>query len=443
MITAFVMLCMALGGSSGGGLLANALLELGGALLLGYGVSRLGTTPLSRSSKILLAIAACWTGWCVLQLVPLPPSIWTLAPGRDVLLQRLQLAGVPLPWLPLSLNPEGTARHIASLLPPFAVGILILTRPPEDSRSLRWAIPLMAFASFVIGVLQLLGNVGSPLYFYQMTNFGMAVGLMANANHQATLMLCAIPFVASLADSSANRSKQAKGRELLLITVAAMLAIGVAISNSYAAFILALPVIVASWLIARPRSLGQARYVAIGMAVLGIVAVALVLITGPDVLDSKTAVAQSQVSRPVMYAVTAKAMLHFFPFGAGFGSFVPAFKLFENPTLVGEVFANHSHSDYLELALEGGLPAMLMIAILLLWWGRQAMTIWSARSPQRLDRAAVVATAAILAHSALDYPARTSTIAVVLAAGLALMATRGVKVVEEEAVSTGRHLRAE
>ena len=86
---------------------------------------------------------------------------------------------------------------------------------------------------------------------------------------------------------------------------------------------------------------------------------------------------------------------------------------------------------------------MLMIAILLLWWGRQAMTIWSARSPQRLDRAAVVATAAILAHSALDYPARTSTIAVVLAAGLALMATRGVKVVEEEAVPTGRHLRAE
>ncbi|GAA0306341.1 hypothetical protein GCM10009087_15340 [Sphingomonas oligophenolica] len=437
------MLCMALGGSSSGGLLANILLELGGALFLGYGVSRLGITALSRSSKILLAIGACWAGWGLVQLVPLPPSLWTLVPGRDVLIHRLELAGVALPWMPLSLNPEGTIRHLASLLPPFAVGILILTRPPEDSRGLRWAIPLVALASFLIGVLQLLGNVGSPLYFYQTTNLGMAVGLMANANHQATLMLCAIPFVASLAESGADRSKHARGLDLLLIAVAAMLAIGIAISNSYAAFILAVPVIVASWLVARPRSLGPARYVAVGMAVVGVAAVALVLIAGPDVLDTNTVGGPGQLSRPAMYSVTATAMLHFFPLGSGFGSFVPVFKLFENPARVIDVFANHSHSDYLELGLEGGLPALLMMAVLLLWWCRQAITIWSARSPQRFNRAAVVSTAAILLHSAVDYPARTSTIAVVLAAGLALMATRVVKAAEEDEVATGRHLRAE
>jgi hypothetical protein len=80
----------------------------------------------------------------------------------------------------------------------------------------------------------------------------------------------------------------------------------------------------------------------------------------------------------------------------------------------------------------------------LLWWCRQAVTIWFARAPRRIDRAAVVATAAILAHSAVDYPARTTMIAVILAAGLALMSTRVVRVEEEVTSKTGgRHLKAE
>lgn len=433
---------MILGGSSSGGLLANSVIEFGAALLLGYSVTRLGTVPLSRSAKILFAIVACWVGWCLVQLVPLPPTIWTVAPGRELLVQRLRVAAVPLPWLPLSLSPEGTVRHLLALLPPLATGAMILTRPPADSAGVGWAIPLVALGSLLVGVLQLLGGHDSHLYFYQVTNLSMAVGLMANANHQATLMLCAIPFVASLASAETSRSKQAKGRELLVVAVAAMFVIGVAISNCYAAYILTPPVIIASWLVARPRSLGPARYIVLGMAIVCIAAVGVVLIAGPDVLDRDVATGGSQLSRPAMYAVALKAMLHFLPFGSGPGSFVPTFKLFEDPNMVNDVFVNHSHSDYLEFILEGGVPGILLIGSLLLWWCRQAVTIWLDRMPRRLDRAAVVATAVILAHSAIDYPARTSTIAVILAAGLALMATRMVKQ-EDDAPVTGRHLTAE
>jgi O-antigen ligase len=304
-------------------------------------------------------------------------------------------------------------------------------------------IPLVALVSLMIGVGQLLGGQNSPLYFYQTTNLGMSVGLMANANHQATLMLCAIPFVASLASGETGRSREGRGRELLLVAMAAMLLIGIAISNSYAAFILALPVVAASWVIARPRSLGPARYIAIGIGVVTLAALAAVLILGPNALDSKTTTGEIQLSRQIMYAVAAKAALYFFPLGSGFGSFVPAFKLFEDPAQISNVFANHSHSDYLELALEGGLPAILLVMGLFLWWCRQAVTIWFARAPRRLGRAAVVATAAILAHSAVDYPARTTMIAVILAAGLALMTTRVVKIEEEIASTGGRHLKAE
>jgi hypothetical protein len=443
LIAGVMTVFMLLGGSSSGGLLANIAAQLIASLLLGYGVTRLGITPLSRSAKVLVAIVACWILWCMVQLVPLPPSIWTLAPGRDLLGHRLQMAGVPLPWLPLTLSVDGTIRHLTSLLPPLAIGALILVRPPEDSSGLRWVIPIVALVSLMVGVGQLLGGQNSPLYLYQTTNLGMPVGLMANANHQATLMLCAIPFVASLASNETGRSREGKGRELLLVAITVMLLMGIAISNSYAAFILALPVVAASWVIARPRSLGPARYVVIGIAVVTLAVLAAVLIFGPNALDSKSSIGEIQLSRPMMYSVAAKAARYFFPLGSGFGSFVPAFKLFEDPAQISNVFANHSHSDYLELALEGGLPGILLVIGLLLWWCRQALTIWFARAPRRLDRAAVVATAAILAHSAVDYPARTTTIAVILAAGLALMTTRVVKVEKEIVPAGGRHLKAE
>ena len=221
----------------------------------------------------------------------------------------------------------------------------------------------------------------------------------------------------------------------------AMFLMGIAICQSYAAYVLALPVTVASWAIARPRSLGPARYIGTAILVVSLAAFATVVIFGPTtVVDPMFA--QNQLSRPAMYKVAANAALHFFPLGSGPGSFVPAFKLFEEPGQVTNVFVNHSHSDYIELVLEGGLVGLLLIAGMLLWWLSRAATIWFARSPNRLDRAAIVATAAILGHSLVDYPARTSTIAAILAAGFALMASRPeIKI--EEVSSGGRHLKAE
>ncbi len=52
--------------------------------------------------------------------------------------------GSPLPWLPLSMNPAGTISHLASLLPPLAIGAAILSRPAADANGLRWLIPLVA-----------------------------------------------------------------------------------------------------------------------------------------------------------------------------------------------------------------------------------------------------------------------------------------------------------
>jgi O-antigen ligase len=441
LIPGFMALCLILGGSSSGGQLANAALQLIATLVLGYSVACLAATPLSGVAKILIAIVLCWIVWAALQLLPLPPSLWTLAPGRDVLQQRLAAEGSPLPWLPLSLNPAGTISHLAALLPPLAIGTAILSRPAADSNGLRWLIPLLAMTSLLVGVAQLISGGASPLYLYATSNQDLPVGLMANANHQATLMLCAIPFVASLAGSEKAIGSKGQGRELLFVAMAAMFLMGIAICQSYAAYVLALPVTIASWAIARPRSLGPARYIGTGIAAVSIAALVGVVLFGPTTVADPT-LGPSQLSRPAMYKVAISAIAHFWPLGSGPGSFVPVYKLFEEPGQVTNVFVNHSHSDYIELALEGGVPGFLLIACLLLWWLRRAAAIWFARAPGRIERAAVVATAAVLAHSMVDYPARTSAIAAILAAGFALMAPRP-DVRADEPASGGRHLRAE
>ena len=55
-----------------------------------------------------------------LQLVPLPPSVWTSLPGAApggpfTFLDR------ELPWAPISVAPTGTWLSLMSLLPPLAV----------------------------------------------------------------------------------------------------------------------------------------------------------------------------------------------------------------------------------------------------------------------------------------------------------------------------------
>jgi hypothetical protein len=73
--------------------------------------------------------------------------------------------------------------------------------------------------------------------------------------------------------------------------------------------------------------------------------------------------------------------------------------------------------------VEGGLPALLLVAAFLAWWAACARDQW--RDGGTLaGRAATIASAAILGHSLVDFPARMTAIAAVLALCLAIMARR-------------------
>ena len=113
-------------------------------------------------------------------------------------------------------------------------------------------------------------------------------------------------------------------------------------------------------------------------------------------------------------AVTARAAQDFLPTGSGFGTFAAIYRLFEPPALLRPFHANHAHNEPLELVLEGGLPALLLILAVLGWLAARTVALWRA-PPQdggaldlALARAATVAVWLLLAHSLVDYPLRTT-----------------------------------
>jgi hypothetical protein len=113
------------------------------------------------------------------------------------------------------------------------------------------------------------------------------------------------------------------------------------------------------------------------------------------------------------------------PVGAGFGSFVPVFQAAEPRNLLSTYYINHAHDDWLELWLAGGIPAVVLAGLFLLWFWRVTVRAWGARDiaadAATVARAASIVILLLLLHSLVDYPLRTTALMVVFSFCAALM----------------------
>src|SRR5690606_33520132 len=134
-----------------------------------------------------------------LQLVPLPPEIWSALPGRKVLVEGFEALNACLPELPLSMAPEETILALPRFLTPLA-GVAVAAKTPGRTLTtyLLRTLVIIAAASVMLGLAQVFSGRDSPFYFYAFTNWGQPVGFMANANHQASFLLRILPFAAVL-----------------------------------------------------------------------------------------------------------------------------------------------------------------------------------------------------------------------------------------------------
>jgi O-antigen ligase len=357
------------------------------------------------------------------------------------------MLGQELPWLPISLSPFDTRAGLLWTIPALAVLLGIVKLGGYKATWLGWVTVSVMLFSVAVGAAQ---RAGGNWHFYEITNFGVATGFFANANHQATLLLATIPFLAGLYLAARERGQSAQrtsGFLVILVGLFIVLLVGLAINGSLAGIGLAAPVVGASALMlwSRKRKVPRWALLAAVIAVAGAAYLPFSAPIGSNNLTSSEA-RSSQFSRYTTFSRTIEAAKDHLPVGSGIGTFVEIYRTYEDPATVEATYINRAHSDYLEFFLETGFIGVLIVALFLLWWVRRLLAVWWTDKPDHLARAASIASTAILMHSIVDYPLRTAAIGAVFALCCALMAEprpRAARSAEAEGAGKARHLSAD
>jgi O-antigen ligase len=442
LVPVYLLACLLFGGSNAAGFIPNLALQLAALPLIGvalWQMFRSDTPPPIRTVSIFLALVVAIG---VLQLVPLPPAIWTWLPGRASVVEGYRLIDVPLPWLPLSLAPEMTLFDLLWLLPAMATLLAMVALGAFRGQSIAAVIIGVTLVSIMVGAMQMIGESDAS-YFYESTSRGAAVGFFANSNHNATLMLVSIPFLAALQAVMLRKglsSRKASPIRLLVGAAYLVIFVGLIMNKSLAGIGIGLPVALGSWLVFGRQS-SRFRRPLILLSAFASVAAVLIIIIGPfdnNLFGHQTA--NVELSRQTSFAITFKAAMDYFPFGSGLGSFQPVYAQYEPLSTVTPTFMNHAHSDWLELLLETGLPGVLLAALVLLWGVGRAREILKPDNSDFFAKAAVIAASAILLHSVVDYPLRTAAISAIFAACVALIAGARPYVQRSKKASSARHL---
>jgi O-antigen ligase len=440
--------------------LSLLLLLLGG--VTGGGRGGLGDTAAQLLALVLIASLALQAGlaklhwraapmapWLValvlvlplLHLLPVPFAIWSAGPARSELAAQMNSVGVS-PLQVLSLNPDATERAVFWLLPACALFLATLTLPLRMRLALAAAILVLAAGNVLLGMAQVADGRESSLRPHWPTNVEHAVGFFANRNHFASLLAMALPLSISMA---AWALVERPGRKLWLPLALAgcglvpMLMIGIALSGSRAGLLLAMLGMLGAWPIVMGlrRHSGARRVLVLTLAVSVLVAVQFSMLgvlkrLGGDSLEE----GRWQYAR-----VTREAAAAYLPWGSGIGTFRQAYQPFEARAQPGSAVINHAHNDYVELWLEGGIPALVLILATLGIWSHRGWRLFRSR-PKDDDRpplglllaqTAWLSGSLALIHSALDYPLRTTAAMTVFGvfAALAFTATHAKRASSE------------
>lgn len=428
LLLATILLAMLLGGSSRADILSLLILRPLSALLLVYAIYRYGRGAW-RQSPALMALAGGVVLLAVAHVVPLPPAVWSALPTRDVIVQTYKVAGMPLPWLPLSMSPFGAWNALFSLMLPLAALVFALVANPEDRiLALKWVMAVGLVSGF-IGLLQILGPPRGPLYFYKVTNTGAAVGFFANRNHQAVLMASLFPLLAMYATLADNSRGRLQLHRAVAVAAAVFITPMILVTGSRNGLILgAIGLILSVWvygtgaekLATKPAPPRWRRWapvavvaVLVGLSSLTIVAARGVAFQRLVNLDA------SQDLRLKALPTVVEITRDNFPWGSGMGSFDEVYRSYEPGQLLSPNYFNRAHNDWLEIVMTGGLPAVLLALLAIVFFAIAAVTVLKRKERGRSGRRALISARCAIAvllllaiGSIAEYPARTPSLAV-------------------------------
>ncbi len=453
---ASIIFSLLLGGGTRSGFLSDALLQLLTIPLFIVALYRL--FDLTSQQAILSPQLTCALAFCaaiilvpVLQLIPLPPWIWTALPGRKPETEVFGLLGRELPWMPISVSPYATWQSAMSLIPPSAVFVGTLLLGHRERRLLSIVVLAFGVFSVFVGLMQVAQGEASPLRFFEFTNPTEAVGFFANRNHFAALLCVLTLFAAAWAVHAASTAGSWWGRKnyqaaaivpiVTSFTILVVLVSAQAMARSRAGLALTMIALFGAFALAyvdrRAASRGTARRLLAATTTLAVLlSLQFALYRIMERFDSDPL----QDARIPIAQNTIEAVKAFLPFGAGVGTFVQVYGIYEKPkdTLVNG-YVNHAHDDVLEVLLEAGIPGAILMGLFVAGWGLQCLKLWR-RGPAEgeyvdlaLARAATIVVGLLMAHSFVDYPLRTGAMMAILAFTCALLIDPPASEVRREA----------
>jgi O-Antigen ligase len=364
-------------------------------------------------------IAAGAIGLVLAQLLPLPPTIWQTFPSRDLVIRNYALIGELPGWSPLSLSPDGTSADGIALLPGLAAFLAVLT---VNARQVFWigaGIVTCAIISIGFSLLQHFDGGDSAYYLYDSAG-GIGVGTFNNRNFFAAQLYTSIPILSAFAVAAQDRWRL---RPILVlaagIVYAGIILVGLSLSASRTGILLAMPAVLFGVILAYSRSSGPKHLSAttygliallFGFFVVGQASVVglLRLVQSDPLTDYRAVISKGSI----------ELALRFVPTGGGFGTFVPLYQLQETPETMRPEYVNHAHNDWLELVIEGGGAAVILLAAFLLWFILSALRVWRYGQGGRtalFQRMASLVLPLLLLHSFVDFPLRTPALLILFA----------------------------
>jgi O-antigen ligase len=347
-----------------------------------------------------------------LQLIPLPPGIWSQLPGNQQFNELSAIIGGSPPWRPIALVPSGAINSLASLIVPFATFFLMSALSEAEQRRLVAVLLAAVVATVSIGLLQFSGVVINNPFIGA---FDPVSGTFSNHNHFALLVAigCILAPVWAISDQSRSGWKLPIAVALVLLFALTILA-----SGSRAGMVLGVVGLVCGMLIVwrevRRRFSRYPRWLLLGaitfIAVIGCILVFISVSSDRAIsIDRAFAVDPKQDMRHRGLPTVVSMVFDHFPLGSGFGSFDPLFRMKEPLNLLGPSYFNHAHNDFLEVVLNGGLAGLALLIASIGWWAWASWRAWRLR-PDPADTLAKLGSSILLLvmlASVVDYPART------------------------------------
>jgi O-antigen ligase len=419
----FVLAIALLGGSSRPDPMQNALLRPIAALFLIPACYHLRLIDIAHV-KMLATLLSLLLAWMALQLVPLPPVLWQGLPGRSVIAQLDQLAGLEGTWRPVSLAPFRGINAIMGMVVPITA-LLLAVSMKMSQRIILLAIVGIGLIDATFGLLQVIGGPRSPLYLFAITSRGAPAGVFANENHSAVLSALVLLAIARLSIEE-GASRDPAWLRFALAPAFTFILLAVLVTGSRAGFAATLATLIAAAAMVLLKKREQAMGIGAthrppnlhargGLLLLALAAVLAIVIAGfvwlqrtPALEDILTRSSFEDLRWSLWPVLGTMVGDHWF-LGTGFGSFDAVYRLYEPTELLLTRYVNHAHNDWAQLVIEGGLPAALLLIAGLGWLSKTLLIILKQSSDSLLVNLIfwIACIAIMSAASIVDYPLRT------------------------------------